>query len=194
MYPNVDQSLAAIRSAEAAGEAFDRYLSAANCNALFDHVTNPQGYERITAVVRQARLSDDTAAQAVPQLVFMADPQKVHVLRDLREVGHFHWLWGVRWTAGHCDIGEAPDCVNASGYVPPVRNEVGPTTYVTVTSHPPVIVAVEICGPCLHRLKEVAEGGEILAEVDESIRAEPVHAAFVAKVRAIRAAQEAADQ
>lgn len=147
MYPSVDQSLTAIRSAEAVAESFDRYLDASNVNRLFDPSTNPGGFERIADVVRRARFSDKTAGQAVPQLVFMGEPENVHVLRDLRDIGQtWHWLRGVRWTTGLCDIGEAPDRLNAGGYKPPVRHAVKPTTCVTVSAHPPVTVAVEICG------------------------------------------------
>lgn len=195
MYPNADQSLAAIRASEAVAESFDRYLDAANVNRLFDLDTNPRGFERIADVVRRARFSDDTSSEAVPNLVFMGEPEKVHVLRDLREIREdWRWLWGVRWTTGRCDIGDAPDCLNTSGYKPPVRNEVGATTYVTVSSHPPVVVAAEICGPCLVRLKEVAGGGEILAEIVASAMADTAGEAFVARARAIRAAQDGDDQ
>lgn len=161
MYPNVDQSLAAIRAAQSVAESFDRHLDAVNCNRLFDPSLNPRGYERIAAVVRQARLSNAAAVQAVPQVVFMAEPSTVHVVRDLREVGStWRWLWGLRWTTGRCDIRDAAECRNASG--------TGETTYVTV-SQPPTTVAIEICGACLAHLKEVAEGGEILAEIDATI-------------------------
>ncbi|KRD19802.1 hypothetical protein ASE48_22525 [Mycobacterium sp. Root265] len=193
--PNVDQSLTAIRASEAVAESFDRYLDAANVNRLFDPDTNPQGFERIADVVRRARFSDDTASEAVPQLVFMGEPEKVHVLRDLREIrDDWRWLWGVRWTTGRCDIGDAPDCLNTSGYEPPMRNEVGPTAYVTVSSHPPVTVAVEICGRCLAWLREVSEGGEILTEIPASARADAAGEKFVVRVRAIRAAQAGDDQ
>lgn len=158
---------------------------AANADRLFDPGLNPKGYERVFNAVHRARVHpdvryverlpsgdlmwdrDDPAIQALPRVLFLGDPDTVHVVRDLREVaGSYMALWGLRWTAGRCDIGDAPDCVTVNGYQPPARREIGPTWYVTV-SRPPTTVVVEICGPCIAHLRDLTEGADILAEADE---------------------------
>lgn len=193
----------AIRAAEAVAEVFAQHHDAADVNRLFDHELHPTRNQWLAEIARRLQVGtgltlidpvapgvrpyerDDPALQDVPLLHFVGSPGELYAVRDLDAVRtSWRYLWSVRWTTGQCDIGDAAECVSG----------VGPTTYVTVSSYLPFLVIVEVCDPCLNRLREVAEGGEILTEIPASIAADAAGEATVARWRAIRKAQAGGEE
>lgn len=101
----------------------------------------------------------DPDLQAAMFVHFVSKPNTVYVFRD--EPERFAWLWSMAWPERRCTVGESAAC---SGLY-------GPTDYLTL-HRGQFLLAWECCGPCMEHLREVAEGGEILAEADAQIAAE----------------------
>lgn len=123
----------------------------------------------------------DPVMQATRFVHFVSKPGAVFVLRDPE--ASFSNVWSQAWPERACNVRISADCLGVHGF----------TVHLTVNAGQYLLVW-ESCGPCIAHLREIAEGGAILAEADAHAAAESAAAEQAAKWRAIRADQEGTNQ
>ena len=186
IHDSAHEHVQAVREAEQTLRALPSWEGGLRLGRLADPMLSPQMYERTDAAMRhihtcheithidhsergawgynEFRRYDphDSDLQVGVSVWFANRPNTVHEYRHVPTTKDcFCWLSSLTWPEGRCMVNVAAACAGMTGG----------TMYVT-RQRGQFILVWECCSACHEHLTDVAEGGEILAEVDAELAAE----------------------